>query len=291
MPNSTDTSPQEPLRPESNPAFKVRVLPLGRVDDGDLRQAFWRRVFERDELPTEEDIKRAEGRLMRRFPINLIHEALEFRNRDRQYETGRTPLDTPFTFKVDNIAYGSLFFDVSILGITPFLTFFFKNPDIVMAFLDLAVPKAFANAVGNDRLAYDATFYKVYPDAAFEKELDRLRVQSGPQEAGETEEKTGWAGVVQRLAQIPLLLPLVLALAVLYVAVSLENGERDRLKQREEALDIREKDMRAMNDARTAKLEALTLALVSQLRERPASGASAASAASASGASSAMPAK
>ncbi|MGB8421433.1 hypothetical protein [Paraburkholderia sp.] len=70
-----------------------------------------------------------------------------------------------------------------------------------------------------------------------------------------------------------MLLPTILALGVLFVAASMINSERDRLKDREagldvreKSLDIREKDMRASGDAQNARLEAMTVELVRQLR-------------------------
>ncbi|BBU30262.1 hypothetical protein BTHE68_39960 [Burkholderia sp. THE68] len=88
---------------------------------------------------------------------------------------------------------------------------------------------------------------------------------------------SGWAKVFQLSTRLPYFLPLILSLVVLFVAATLTNGELDRVKERETALDAREKELRLSNDARVVKLEGLTLDLVKQLRAGKADAASSAS--------------
>jgi len=279
MDETEDT--RKPQEPESTrktkellPGFTVRLSTDydsygGEIDDP--RRAFWAHCLENNEF-TEEQIREIERELARRFSNALINEAASFRYA-RQPSSDLHPR-MAFTFKFENLRYGSLLFDVSILGIGPFMSFFFNNPDVVSAFLELAVPEAVSEAIPY-AMRGSRPGCAVYPNTALEAAFKSVEGNDGQSQSDIP--MSGWAKVFQLSTRIPFFIPLILSLVVLYVAASFVSGERDRislretrLDSREARLDDREKDIRSGIEDRTGKLETLTLELVKQLRaEKP----------------------
>lgn len=274
MADIAPSAPDEPRKQawmDDKPGFTVRLTFDNHSRADDARHRFWSECLNNPATPpSDEDIERLEQRFRQLFPEALMYQVIEFKRKLQRSHVIQKNME--FTFKLDNLSYSSLFFDVSILGVTPFLKLFFNNPDVILALLDTSVPKAF-NATVPFPIA-QMPRSRVFPNVALEKAFQTADGVPVSDSKEEPSEKQGWAGVLQRAAQIPFLIPLVLSLAVLYVAASLINGERDRLKEREAALDARDKEVRVTNDARIAKLETLTLDLVRQLRAEKSSPAS-----------------
>lgn len=252
--------------------FSVRVTAAtreyGSAPSGLSPLDFWFNSFEPpkglskvDSVPATVFVDAAERQLANEFPLHLLDEARRFRG-TRSWATKAPTVEPAFSFRVSNIRYGSLFFEVSVSSVSALVKYLHDDPELVLAFLDLCVPRAF-----EDTFQFNLPGRPVIdtaPDAAFERAL--TEAEARPSDKGGPSGKTTWGDVFQRASQIAWLLPTVLALVVLYVGAGLLSAERDRIHAREAALDGIGQQLRSSDENRITKLEALTLSLVQQVR-------------------------
>lgn len=206
----------------------------------------------------------AEKRLTNDFPRYLLDEAKRFRS-SHSWAANARAVEPAFSFRVGNIRYGSLIFDASVSSVGALVKYLHDDPELVLAFLDLCVPRAFEDTFNpNSGRPVITTF----PGEALQRALteagaspsDKEKESKGP--SG----KTTWSEVFQRASQVAWLLPTILALVVLYVGAGMLSAERDRVHARETALDGIGKQLHSSDEDRISKLEALTLSLVQQAR-------------------------
>ncbi|OXC79339.1 hypothetical protein [Caballeronia sordidicola] len=239
-----------------------------RVEDRSARFSFWRDILSTYGLDATSEVDPGswETSFRRNFCGSLIKQATAYREARTVESKDGVGSGTPemaFEFTIDNLRYGSLLFDVSILGIGSFLKFFSDKPELVMSFLEAGVPTAFDDSIGMPSSGQKDV--AIYPSPDFEKAL--ITPSDGdPVEPQSPTKKVTWNDVVQKSSQIAWLLPTVLALVVLYVAMGMTSNEEQHLHARETALDAEAKELRAANNARVEKLDALTLDLIKQLR-------------------------
>ena len=235
----------------ARPSFNVEVRILRYQNQ---RVIFWDALLERREGTNIADCERA---LRQKFGPKLVDQARSYREnklKDHLRDERATPAD--FSFEVRTIRYGSLFFGVDVVGVGELLKYLFNDPELVIAFLEECVTLAFASSVGSDPKKASV---EVFPNNALTNAIQQRA-------AGGAIHKGTWAEALRLASQIPMLMPVVLALAVLFVAAGMLSAERDRVHAREAALDGRTQQLQKSYDERIAKIEALTLDLVKQLR-------------------------
>lgn len=262
-PESAQFGSESPDALSPRPSFAVKVTTPGRSHPQG-RSDFWDALLSRPAAGAAVAYDdRFERDLREKFGPKLVNEARLFRESRLKDYPRHGPAGLPgFSFRVHNIRYGSLFFDVPVIGAGALAKYFFSDPDLVLAFLNTCVPQAFCSSVGmTQRGGVEIEVFE--NDALINAIQPRVSIDTA---AAGPPQKATWADVMRRASQIAWLLPIILALAVLYVAAGMLSAERDRIHAREAALDGRTQQLQKSYDERIAKIEALTLDLVKQLR-------------------------
>ncbi|MGB8421431.1 hypothetical protein [Paraburkholderia sp.] len=186
----------------TSPAFTVAVRAVERAriappTTADARADFWDSYFDFSYLGAAD----GENRLLTDFGAALVREAKDFR-RQRARETSSNdpgPEAIRFAFQIKPpFSYGSLSFIVAVSGATQLAKFLFNDPDLVLAFLDICVPRAFASA--EQQILARANF-TVTPNEEFNAELNAPETAVVAAEAT-LEAKSNWAEILHEPPRI-----------------------------------------------------------------------------------------
>ena len=118
----------------------------------DLREQFWRGFEYRGRIvDSTSDVEPSafEQALRSNFDRAMTRQAFSFR-RARAAEVGDISSPAPpanFAFRVGELRYSSLEFTVGIVGLHALYKYFFSDPTLVLAFLELCSPPAFIDAI------------------------------------------------------------------------------------------------------------------------------------------------
>jgi len=245
----------------------------------DLRKLFWSGFAYQGRFASADgaaEPRLFELQLRSNFDRAMTRQAFDFR---RAHAAGvgdlsNAPPPASFAFRVGELRYSSLEFTVGIVGLHALYKYFFSDPTLVLAFLELCSPPAFTEALWPiaGQVPSDLTF-AVAPALGLGAALSTLGAQGqgpGTTTLGATPATPGWPAVLQKAQTFWWLLPTVLALIVLYIAISAVHSERDRQQARQAALDARANQLDGALKERVKALEALPLELIKQLKEVPA---------------------
>jgi hypothetical protein len=207
---------------------------LKRADDH--IEFFWQHVQRglKDNAPPFQRTSQFEGRVKERFPIELRSVLIsQFNTEDRFPGTQST---TPaFAFKVVAFRYGSLKLDVDVAGVKGLLDFFNNNIDLLCVVLAQYAPVALARALTGYQ-TIEGLDCSVEPSA----ELERAFTQSSERLKPSKLATINWAWLASNTS---LLLPVVLALWVLYIAFQSVMSEREDLRKAEQSLQQRQTEI------------------------------------------------
>ena len=165
-----------------------------------------------------------------------------------------------FSFRVEKLSYGSLNLLVGFIGIRTLASIFVDiGPEVMLAILSTCAEEAFEDVIG------------VRPDGARARPGSALSAASAlpnsnkPKEL-ELQKKHGWVDVASKAYRIPWLLPLLLALAVIWVAFSGLNEESKRLGEKDSRLAQGQANLLELYSKQTDRLETLLVEVVTARR-------------------------
>jgi hypothetical protein len=251
------------------------------ANDTSAREHFWapvieHRAYKHDKASAEV----LESRVRRDLPLTLrtrLFEHVQARSRmdapedvSRSSADGRLDLLAGIFFRLENLSYGSLAFELGVVGIEKLAAFFNGDFEVLEIFLETYIPRDFERSValGSDfstfqfeidvapevRSAFAAAPH--WPRTTGKGDMTRhIPAQSPPSKSDESL-RARWLWVISNTS---LVLPVLLAAGILYVAFMAIAQEQTSARTMLEQL-------RVSRDKRIQELEERELKLLELLR-------------------------
>ncbi len=219
--------------------------------DSDLTSAFWSQVQSnhRNSGLDDSSAKRLEERIIANFGRDLRdtliqefkfgggarnHRRKEFPEHMVEYRASPGPVPS-FCFQVTGLKYGSLALGIDVIGVKGLVEFFDNNFDLFKTVLNQYAPLAFAVSATAYSSAYiDGLTSTVEASKQLSDAFNKDQTPTKPVDkategllAGKAQ-AVNWAWVVSNTS---LILPVVLALAIIYIAFQSLSSERDELRK------------------------------------------------------------
>ncbi|HXS95948.1 MAG TPA: hypothetical protein VN736_15185 [Candidatus Limnocylindrales bacterium] len=219
----------------------------------DAPQAFWEYVrrhgrnggFDNENIRAlEQRVEQRFGRYLRDVLITAFRSGTEYQYRRRPpfpvefyVERGGATTAPAFAFQVAGFRYGSLTLDIDVAGLKGLSEFFDKNVELFQVVLCQYAPTALAMAVSGNggggidglgcKLKFPPELATAFNDATAAGNPSHT-LTAAPASTPKKLESLNWAWIVSNTS---LVLPVLLALLVIYFAFVGLDRERDRLSQ------------------------------------------------------------
>lgn len=271
--------------PKQNENFRVLIRPLtGDSQPGDPRERFWQQVREhplasnspsRTNEQFEAELEQRFGDQLHRLLVEYFHDAWQGPGRgrgrndpDRPILAPRVPSDASLlplvNFKASVLGYHSLELGVAVAGAENLAKLFDDNYDLLAIFLGAYVPQAFEQTLS----WYDTSTSHFRFDVSLEPEfvedpVHRAQRDDGsPKAMSQSLPLSDRAHRVWMIANFSLVVPVLLALLVLYVAFNHVSVQQTDLVAATSQLTKREERLLNAYEARIADLEKVNLDLL-----------------------------
>jgi hypothetical protein len=266
------------------PVFNVRVFFLEEekaLSKEHGRSAFWAQVrkCKRYSNPPELSDDQFEQLIEQKFGISLKkglvkYFSLQRHTRDNVYYSILGSEETPYLlsavfFRGKIAGYGSLDFSVEIAGIDRLIKLFDNNFDLFRMFLDAYIPIAFQDTIDdwNPKLSFEITaleqiremFTLIAPQQQNAIITENKREQN-------RDDRVKWFWTV---ANTSLILPVILALGVLYVQFKALSEERAQLIHKISEITKKEEMHEKLQSDRFQELNKFALELLRLSKQQP----------------------
>ena len=271
--------------------LRIRVSVPGQPENvkADRRESFWSRVRERPHIQSsyepsstseiEAALLREFGRHLHDFLVKHFHSAWQgpdargMSSLDQFQATYPVPAAAALLplvfFEARVLGYSSLSLGVEIAGVKQLAELFDGNYDTFMMFLRQYVPLAFSYAAQPFSTG-DLCFEIAVGPGLREEFVRDVRSHSGNAVSrGSAMEMPAKAYSFWLIANASLVVPVLLALVILYIAARTVSEEHRQLSDFRESILAREQGIVATHSKRVAELEALSLELFNTLRSSP----------------------
>ena len=232
--------------------------------------AFWTPTVRRLEMSTHDFAEdELEARIERNFPQQL-HAALRrhFFTLDGDTLARDRPVAVELNgvfFRARIVGYGSADLEVTIGGIKDIASLVHDNLETFTMLMEAFVPAAFADALSGPTVPEEFTA-RIVPTTSLKTAF------ATSERAKSVAEKLPWSKKAARAltsTALSLLTPVLLALAVLWVAAQLLINDREHLQVREKHLAEEEAALHQADANRLTALQTQTLELIRLLRAQP----------------------